>query len=342
MRKISFKIFILTLLLIIVFPSFYKTQARVALKCTAAADWGYTKVMGYDWDKLDSYEYAEGGSYSNGVKKWKCDDQIQCLEGSNTRTGSRILIAILDINPDGDNPDGGRICVGGTWRDLSNNPLNAKMAYMCYFAEKTGKHESNGGSTGRAEYEWFKLPFAYFWQYGGYRDYLSAYCNDLPLVIESISASRVTSKTCYTESDNYMNTYQTSDKQYQSRMLIVGNGGDSQSRSIVFGKQVKASPIKIEKYITKVEGVSDSALNQNLGDQRKIGNGTIGSESDKETKPVKSSANVKVTYKIILKNSGTSVVKGTLTDEPDEGLFIKSSMSWQRRNPVWNYYDTGK
>ena len=278
----------------------------------------------------DWRDYYMEGTGSNSQSWWEREHQVMCMEGAVIGTSSAYSYpyAVIDINKDGTKPGEATVYVNGSSRDIPDNKWNAIMA--CYSAKC---EEAGHASLRDSGYYGSKKGFAYFWN-NGYSSFLSGYVSPLPGSANNASASYA----AVSEAMSYGENYKTAATTYQARIILC-KGGASQSRAIVYGKEAEAKAgCTIEKYITKVEGLSDTSITKSFGETRKISeSGLITCEDDKETKPVGNvpgddyrvtSGEVKVTFKIVLNNEGDTEIKGTLTDNPDTTFYQQGSMTW--------------
>ena len=285
--------------------------------------------------------YDEGDRKIGGNTWWHVVNNLLCMHPSNNDSsfgGNKSLRAfiVIDVNKSGNEPDLAEIYVAaGDWTGGATNDAMTKVATF----NDSGHAERaclctliNQDTTTHYSWAGYKATFNHWWN-SNYSFYGNKAGKNFPDGGYENDNSRDTE--ILNKVQEYGSKYKSESTQYQSRLIIFG-GGKTQRRGLVFGQECEGgSQVEIEKYITKIEGISDADLNQNLNDARKIGVDKIQKEKDKQKDPVESvSSDIKVTYKIIIRNKGKKDVTGTLEDTPDETLFDVSSMDWNRRKTV--------
>ena len=185
--------------------------------------------LGYDGviDIPYSREYMHDG---NG---WKGCQQVMCIHHSKKDGPGTFLVAIVDINPDGDDPSGGVAHTANGETTLSSNDLNKFAAAFAYYCENIAEDKNNDFNTA-------KHPFQIFWGSDGYKSYLEG---QLGISLTQPSSSQLNPgwnprvKDSYKFANEYMNESDP-ETTYSARIFVFDAGGD-QARLVIFGKEAE-------------------------------------------------------------------------------------------------------
>lgn len=271
--------------------------------------------LGYDTVKNISYERA----YLSDGASWQKCHQVMCLHHGNTASKPYgVLVAIVDINPNGEDPSAGVAYTASGSVDLPSNDLNKFAAAFSYYVENEISDSSG------ANYNMAKHPFNTFWE-GGYRSYLEG-CLGISLTRNSVSAGfDTTGAASYQFAQDYMNNPSPSIT-YSGRLFIF-SAGTQQARIIVFGAPSEYTPqVEIKKYVTNIicnaTEITDASGNTvQVSVTNPIYSGTERrnmSLADKRNSPVSAQyGETEITYKIEITNPTEQEITGTFQDEPD-------------------------
>ena len=315
---------ILSVLILTIF-NIYVIPNTNAMSFSDLAHLGYDGVINKSLSTLQGY-----GSYDEG--SWASCTQVLCIHSSNTANGTAMdPIMIIDINPDGDDPTGGTITTGSKTIPLENNATNATMAYLCYIAESADTHNSVTYANN------YQLRSSYWWLYG-YSNFIAGHKPGISFPTTGTyqgSKSWAQSDSIINDAIDYGNNYDDYDKTYSAR-IVVFDGGWSQSRIVVFGKESIPPPDdiptvpEIDKYISSVTLPTGDVLN--------VGDRSGRTNSSKLADPVTVMPGSIVTYTIDIGGEAGTYNEGFYVDDTYDSYLSHYSGNTYRWSHVGDSY----
>ncbi len=275
-----------------------------------------------------------------------------CVYHNGTdKSGYNKLEAIIDINPDGDDPDFVKIYHSGASTDGTEGTSQKAraLAYLAYAVTKNPGWFKCTGSYTRDDGEGHTITDyctddtcrSYGYQYShasvAINNIWGRAKNELQSIVSGGSIqwqgdegvfeiapytlgftegfSKYKEAVTAYDKDGYCINEDGEKENYSARLLYF-SGDLSQGKIMLYGKANPVEGVNLVKYITKVESIGEDTypkVNDDFGDDREEYD-----ENKKEEEPVElATQKVKIYYTIKLKNESSEEVKGKLKDVYD-------------------------